>query len=35
MALFSFFKIVGYDWRIHELDDHKEEDEKKLLPRIM
>jgi len=35
MVIFSFFKMMDYDLRIHELDDHREENERKLQLRIM
>lgn len=35
MGIFSLFKMMDYDSRICELDDHREENEKNLQPRII
>lgn len=34
MAIYSLYKMTGYDSRIHELDDHREENERKFQTRI-
>lgn len=35
MAIFSLFKMMGYDSGIHEIDDHREGNERKFQTRIM